>query len=354
MIRQTPALVLNQLANISPSQLNRLESCAMQVVMQKNCPDGMLPPGAMSYFGNITHKVIEQATKGELTDEPAIQNRFDELIAAAETRLIAEGWTHMVPLRRQVTDFAPRRKQAIRRALSLVPKQVLTTGVMGGSYQTEQRFESACKRVVGYIDAIRKTSDGIEIVDYKSGQIMDETGLNVKAAYRQQLWLYAYLYWERHNVWPVRLSLVGLTGPAVDVPYTPDDAVAMFQRAVLQLEAINQRIAAADWTRLTDGVDAATCSYCPVRPACPAYTIVPGTKGYSDVVGTLTAVRQLTNGTLLFQLTHTNLTYTVMNVPDRHLLTLSGLEGQPVSIMNTWPVSESRYEWLCQTVLFVV
>jgi RecB family exonuclease len=352
MIKQAPTLDLKQMSSISPSQLNRLDGCALQVVMQKCYPEGMLPPVAMSYFGNVTHKVIEQATKGELTDEPAIQTRFDVLIAEAETSLTAKGWTHLVPLKRQVTDFAPRRKQAIRRALSLVPTQALTTGVSSGSYQTEQRFESACRRVVGYIDAIRKTSAGVEIVDYKSGQIMDETGLNVKPAYRQQLWLYAYLYWERHGAWPIRLSLIGLTGPAVDVPYTPIDTTTTFQQAVSQLEAINWRIADADWPYLTNGVDSTTCSYCPVRPACPTYTIVPGTKGYSDVAGLLTTVRQLINGTLLIQLTQAGQTCTITNVPDKHLLTLNGLEGQVVSINTTRPVSENRYEWLGQTVLF--
>lgn len=352
MIKAKPILALKPLHSISPSQLNRLDGCALQVSIQKSHPEGFLPPGAMTYFGNATHKVIELATKGELTDEPAIRQRFDELIAEYEAELLARGWTYLVPLKLHVVDFGPRRKRAIQRALSLVPTHTLTMGVLGGSYQIEERFQSDCKKVVGYIDAIRKTPDGIEIIDYKSGQILDETGLGIKAAYRQQLWLYAYLYWQRHGIWPVRLLLIGLTGAPVEVPYLPADAIATYQHAVSRLAVINEQIDALNWSELAIGVDPSTCSYCPVRPACPSYTILPSAKGFSDIVGSLTLIRELANGTLFIQLSDGESSNSITDVPMMYQLTLRELQGQSVQVITARAIGANRFEWLGQTVLF--
>lgn len=351
MIKSLPTLTLKPLTSISPSQLNRLDGCALQVVMQKSQAQDMLPPGAMTYFGNAVHKIIELATKGELTDEPAITARFEELIAKAEAALLAKGWAYLVPLKLHITDFALRRKQAIRRALSLVPTHVLTTGVSRGSYLTEQQFESVNKKVVGYIDAIRMTPEGVEIVDYKSGAILDETGLQVKRAYQQQLWLYAYLYWERYGIWPVRLLLIGLTGTPIEVPYSSEDAINTYQNAVASLDTINKHIQVSDWLTLAVGSESTVCTYCSVRPACPAYALTPTTRGFSDVAGVLSNVRQLANSCVI-QLASKDLLYTVVDIPAEYMTTLVGLKTRPVKLIGTRAIGENRYGWLGQTVLF--
>lgn len=353
MIKQRPAVELKPLTSISPSQFARMDDCALQVVLQKSLPDNILPPGPMTYFGNAVHKIIELATKGELTDKPAISSRFDQEIDTAESELTRAGWTHSVPLKFQITDFALRRKQAIQRALSLVPVHALTTGVSGGSYQTEKRYESANKNVVGYIDAIRQTADGIEIVDYKSGQILDESGLSVKQAYKQQLLLYAYLYWERHDVWPVRLLLTGLTGTSVEVPYLPEEAIQLYEQAIAQLLAVNRAIQTNTLGSFSASSDSLTCFWCSVRPVCTTRTIVPSLKlkSYSDLEGTLGEVRETANA-LTLQINHDTQTYRIMNIPPVHLLSLKSFEGQHTRIVNLRVVGENCYEWQGQTVLF--
>ena len=351
MIKQRPALMLKPLTSISPSQFARMDDCALQVVLQKSLSGDLLPPGPMTYFGKAVHTIIELATKGELTDGPAITRRFEEELAKAEVELTQKGWAYLVPLRFQITDFALRQKQAVRRALSLVPTHALTTGVAGGSYQTEERFESANKKVIGYIDAIRQTDGGVEIVDYKSGQILDKTGLSVKQAYQQQLLLYAYLYWERHSVWPVRLVLVGLTGSPVEVPYRPNEAVQVYEQAIARLAAINLGIQTDTLSDFSANSGSSTCSYCAVRPVCPTHAMTPTLKGHTDLEGTVTNVCEK-QSTLLLQLQHNEQTYIVVNIPSINLLTLTALLNQPVQIMMLRVVGNNRYEWQGQTVLF--
>ena len=351
MIKQRPVFSLKPLTSISPSQFARMDDCALQIVLQKSLPGDVLPPGPMTYFGNAVHKIIELATKGELTDGPAITRRFEEELTKAETELTQKGWSYLVPLKFQITDFALRQKQAIKRALSLVPTHALTTGVAGGSFQIEERFESVNKKVVGYIDAIRQTDGGIEIVDYKSGQILDKTGLSVKQAYRQQLLLYAYLYWERHAVWPVRLVLIGLTGSPIEVTYRPDEAVQVYEHAIARLAVVNLGIETETLIEFSASSDSSACSYCAVRPVCPTRVLIPAFKGYTDLGGTIANVHEK-QSTLLLQLRQSEQTYTVVNIPSTHLLTLTALLNQPVQIMTLRVVGENRYEWQGQTVLF--
>ncbi len=351
MIKPRPVLTLKPLNSISPSQFAQMEDCALQIVLQKSLSHGLLSPGPMTYFGKAVHTIIELATKGELTDGPAITNRFSEELAKAEAELMRKGWNYLVPLKFQITDFALRQKQAIRRALSLVPTHALTTGVAVGSYQTEERFESADKKVVGYIDAIRQIAGGVEIVDYKSGQILDETGYSVKQAYRQQLLLYAYLYWERHKLWPVRLVLIGLTGSPVEMSYLPEEAIRLYEQAVARLEAVNSGIQMGSLIEFSASLDSSTCSYCAVRPVCPTRVITPAIKWHTDLKGIISSVIEKQTA-LVLQLRHDEQVYTVVNVPSEHLLTLTALQNQAAWIMNLWVVGSNRYEWQGQTVLF--
>ena len=85
------------------------------------------------------------------------------------------------------------------------------------SFLTEKWVESQDALIGGKLDLIVVIDDFIEIINFKTGSItedvLDETGevfQELKSEYRDQLKLYAYLYFDSYGKFPSTLSIVDL------------------------------------------------------------------------------------------------------------------------------------------------
>ena len=83
----------------------------------------------------------------------------------------------------------------------------MTTHTSARQAKVEVWYEGYDGKLVGRIDLLRYTSSGIELVDYKSGLVMqqDETDGNIqhlREPYERQMLLYTALVHKNEDQWP--------------------------------------------------------------------------------------------------------------------------------------------------------
>lgn len=167
--------------------------------------------------------------------------------------------------------------------------------------------ESKEKAVGGWIDAARATKDGIVLSDFKSGEVLDRDESipqgQLKDSHCVQLRLYAALYSQTYGIWPRTIQIVPLAGAKLEIPFTEEQCTQVLQEAVATFRLLNTRITCnvPELVRTLGSPAPANCSFCPYRPACPAYrqvlqSAVEANRGPSDAFGRVWDINLLRDG----------------------------------------------------------
>ena len=133
------------------------------------------------------------------------------------------------------------------------------------------------KAVGGWIDAARRTKDGIVLSDFKSGEVLEQSdGIplkQLKMSHRIQLKMYAGLYFQSYGLWPTTIQIVPLAGPKLEVPFTHEECSQLLDEAALTLKFLNSRICteATSVYEVFASPSPQNCRFCSYRPACPKY-----------------------------------------------------------------------------------
>jgi hypothetical protein len=144
-------------------------------------------------------------------------------------------------------------------------------GTKCGGIIRERSFAAFDGRLVGRPDVIR----GREIIDYKSGTIMevDEVAQTdvVKAAYVRQLRIYGFVVRETLGRWPERGVLLPFVGPSVEVPLNPTDCTREATEAIELLDAYNSKLESGMPVSELATPSPAVCKWCPFKLLCVAF-----------------------------------------------------------------------------------
>lgn len=263
-------MMLVPLKTISPSRFDALRGCALQVILEKSFPQGILPPTAYMLAGSLVHQVAKCAFKESPSNKEELaliwQNETTELESELQQH---EATALLVPLRYFIPNFA------VRKALFLLNwkyRPAIRNRQSGEISKggAEQFLIDAKHFVAGSADLLLHTSAGWVIKDFKTGVMHDPVTGQAKPEYALQLKLYAALCEQKHGEWPVRLVLENAAGEELDVPFTAAECSALLLEAQQLLVAINHRIGAGEVEQLASP-DTVRCSRCQARPLCPIY-----------------------------------------------------------------------------------
>jgi RecB family exonuclease len=277
-------LQIAAVTRVSPSRYAYLRSCALYEACRSAGQKPLLPTSPLSQIGGIAHRLLERAAKGEFAQSSMVEPAWHEMVEGAEARMNASPLdSRFVPLRKNVRQYEVLRIQACRKAEWISTNVAAVSGFVatgtGHSRQFEVWLQSSDGMVGGYVDCLEETPEGAIIRDYKTGAILEtaeaESQPRIKSAYAVQLHLYAALYWSSRGRWPNRLELIPLLGPAVVVPFEPNDCLELLDQAKQRLRTINSRIRTiltrhGSIAELAMPSDEA-CRFCEFRPGCKAY-----------------------------------------------------------------------------------
>jgi CRISPR/Cas system-associated exonuclease Cas4 (RecB family) len=296
MILEVPQIIYKKISRISPSQFYAIKSCSYRSLLAESMErKPLLPVSAAASYGTVLHKMLEFIAMGKIKTEAAFEIAFSEQITEMENKLKANGWGIMTPLQLHVRDFTMK-KILIRKNLVSVGKTHSRIGLKGN--RPEQWLISKDNIVGGLVDLIIEKDGEVEIVDFKTGSVVNrfegsDGDERIKEEYLDQLKLYAYLYFEKKSRFPDRLSLVDVTGQKYNVNFSQEECIVIFADAKRMLDEINTSV---DTGAFSPNPTEDNCKYCLYRPGCKYYldTLALGQE-IADVSGILSEVIQSRN-----------------------------------------------------------
>jgi len=209
----------------------------------------------------------------------------------------------------------------------------------GVKFYSEKWFESKNKLIAGKIDLVIEAGQDAEIVDFKTGAItqdlLDDAGeifSEVKEEYKDQLKLYAYLYFENTATFPTTLSLVDLAKQKFTVGFSHSECISIFEQAEKLLDATNESISKGTFAA---NPTEANCRYCLYRPACSFFLKrIETDYSFNDVSGSIKNVVKYQNGNVSVFLENGEMKITVMGFSSERYDELNDKRGRQINIFN--------------------
>jgi RecB family exonuclease len=336
-MNQVGKIEFKKIKRISPSQFYSMKNCAYKSLLAEAFDKKpLLPVSPNAYFGTVLHKMLELIAKGAVKNEEDFNKMFDEQVKAVENNLQEEGYDFFIPLQKNVKDFGMK-KILLKKHLRNISERPATSN--GVKYSSEKWFESKDKVIAGKIDLVIESEREAEIIDFKTGAItqdvLDDEGeifSDIKAEYKEQLKLYAYLYFETNGKFPTQLSLVDLAKQKFTIDFTESECNIIFGEAKELLKATNESIISEKFVANPSGEN---CKYCLYKPACCFFlNYLESDYSLNDVSGIILNVVKYQNGNVSVFLKSGDREITVTSFPTEKYNELNVHRNKRINIYN--------------------
>lgn len=330
-------IIFKEIKRISPSQYCLMKNCAYKSVLAEAFgKTPLLPVSPNAYFGTVLHKMLELIAKKVIKSEEEFNKMFDEQVNLVEYNLQQLGYTFLVPLQKNVKDYGIK-KNLLKKHLRAVSES--RGSRRGVKYQSEKWLESKDKLIAGKIDLVIEADSYIEIIDFKSGEItedvLDDSGdtfSEVREEYKEQLKLYAYLYFENTNRFPTDLSLVDLAKQKFGIEFTYPECSAISDEAKHLLCSTNENIARESFIA---NPSEKNCKFCLYRPACSFFLkYIETNSAFNDASGLVKNVVQYQNGNVSVFLENTNAKITITGLPKKKFEEINSRINTYIAVFN--------------------
>lgn len=336
-MNQVSKIEFKKINRISPSQFYSMKNCAYKSLLAEAFEKKpLLPVSPNAYFGTVLHKMLELISKGVVKSEDELNRMFEEQVKSVEENLQEQGYNFFIPLQKNVKDFGMK-KILLKKHLRTLSEQPTKTSCV--KYYSEKWFESKDKFIAGKIDLVVEAGELTEVIDFKTGAITEdvlddagETFSEVKEEYKEQLKLYAYLYYENTGRFPTALSLVDLAKQKFSISFTLSECISIFDEAKKLLHSTNESISKGTFDA---NPTEANCKYCLYRPACSFFLKKLETDySFNDVSGSVKNVVKYQNGNVSVFLQSSENQFTVTSFPSEKYDELNDRRSKQISIYN--------------------
>jgi len=267
----------------SPTLAEMMRVCQLRAGLSRAADSSTFVLGnPKAWLGTAYHEVLEKIASVDFSKEnfdAAIEELWIQAIAAQYERAMAHVLDRRFGLPATWPGYYVAKASVTLRARELAAKAVSARSAptMDAPDLTqaisirEQTFTACDGKLAGKPDVIRAR----EIVDYKSGAIMEADGSaqadTVNAGYVRQLRIYGFLVKGALGWWPQRGVLLPLAGPGVEVTLNPDQCTREAIEAVAILDQYNAKVLGAKWPDELASPTADNCKWCPFKLICPAF-----------------------------------------------------------------------------------
>lgn len=331
------AINFKKIKRISPSQFYSMKNCAYKSLLAEAFDKKpLLPISPNAYFGTALHKILELIAKNIIKNEDDFNVEFDNQVKILEDDLQKNGFGFFVPLKIKLKNFGLKKVQLKKHLQSKIEKPISLSST---KFYSEKWFESQDKLIGGKVDLVIENGNNVEIVDFKTGTIMqdclDDEGdifSDVKDEYKVQIKLYAYLYFENTNKFPTSLSLIDLAKQKFSVEFSEEECKAVFDEAKKLLKTTNDCVNTKSFSA---NPKEENCKYCLYRPACSFYQVQLKTDfSFNDVLGEIKDVRKFQNGNVSVFLQNGEKQLTIKNFSSEKYDELNNSLNKKISIYN--------------------
>jgi len=337
MMNKIGAINFKEIKRISPSQFYSMKNCAYKSLLAEAFDKTpLLPVSPNAYFGTVLHKILELIAKNIIRNEDDFNVEFDNQVKILEDDLQKNGFGFFVPLKIKLKNFGLKKVQLKKHLQNKIEQPISLSST---KFHSEKWFESQDKLIGGKVDLVIENGNNVEIVDFKTGTIMqdclDDEGdifSDVKDEYKVQIKLYAYLYFENTNKFPTSLSLIDLAKQKFSVVFSEEECKLVFDEAKKLLKTTNDCVNTKSFSA---NPKEENCKYCLYRPACSFYQVQLKTDfSFNDVLGEIKDVRKFQNGNVSIFLQNGEKQLTIKNFSSEKYDELNNSLNKKISIYN--------------------
>ncbi len=295
-----------------------------------------------SYIGTIIHRLFEERVSGSIPDEETYYKRWEELIGETEDE-IKETYPFVTNF--DLADY-DKMYASCKSAMRLTPISHSSDNVCRATSKSTELEVSYDNLIHGSIDRIKRTNGQVELIDYKSGQILDERG-HIKERYISQMNLYAICYEKFYSETVSKLTILHTdTLGEYDVDLQRDkfdDIILSIKNQLNYLDILVSDNTSETCQTLNDG-----CSFCNFRHLCKTYMSSPNRDPY--IVDGIVS-RYGENGTLLM-ISQTGETFSVSKMNGLTASDGGSIIGKHLIIINVSQSIKGTYKRTDRTIIF--
>lgn len=296
------------LKRISPSRYYYLTRCNLKEVFINSGVEECLPSSPNKYFGIAAHGIVSKALTGRIYDINQFYEEWNNTLRDLELKLLENNFNrNMVPLNQSISLFDLKKKLLLKKISPYFTPSNNNKNIRGSNGGIEKWVQSEDGIVGGYVDQLVTGNNGIEIIDFKTGNIKDNFN-QIKEEYKVQLLLYAAIIYENYKVWPISTVLKSLNGTEIVINPNLDDCIQLLKEAKKNFKKINKIILECKNEQVLmeelGASDLKVCYFCNYRPLCNRYwKMKEDNFGVTnDVKGELKYIEKLGNGTFFLKL----------------------------------------------------
>ncbi len=318
--------MLRPMARISPSRAYSLDKCALREVLLSNRVAPLLPTSPTARLGSVIHGILEEAAKGSINDRQTFEEVWEKHLKRVESQIsrsLVEA--HLVPLMDSARDYEVKKLQAWRLIrLDFVDRHPVKT--INTHVGSEVWLQSHDAKVAGRVDLLVKNGGYCELIDYKTGVMVDGSGC-IRKEYQLQMKLYAALYHESEGKWPSKLTIIGIDQKRLEISFEASDCERLLEGFTAKLAILNRRILENAKELDLSTPNPETCKYCSYRPTCSNYWNQRTDSGDwpNDVRGTVMEETVSGIGLIRLVIEDNCRQHIVRGLSSRHSLPTSGL-----------------------------
>lgn len=276
---------------VAVTKFKKYLECPYRYTLDSHGPDNFdFLQHESAYIGIIRHGVLEKfysVNMNEADIEALIEGVCMEILA----RINQASIFNYEDLGEYISDFSLLKLKLKTELVSLIEER----DRRNISTSRELTIYSPDGILVGRPDLIFIGKGNSAIIDFKTGTIhqLNQNGSHkIKSEYREQLKLYAYLFYSKYDYFPDRLLICDSDGKYHNIDYTPEECIDLFN-AVKSFSNTHQEMNG----QMMVCVDDRKCRNCTNRDRCKFYMIdYKNLKNPVDVFGVLEEITIFKNG----------------------------------------------------------
>ena len=282
---------LRPITKVSPTLLVTLQQCQLEAGLRQANAQQTIRNSKTALLGTIAHRVLEKArtvskdSKDLRTQAKAI---WDKTAAEMEMELQSSPLDrYLLPITRW-RKYYRRRSQTIRRFEEIIASRGMSETQIVAS---ERKFNIR-DGFTGKPDLILRRENGLVIIDYKSGELSDDSESREEKieSWKQQILFYASIVKEEFGEWPVGGEIRLLNKEVIDIAIDPREAMDIKQEAQELRNNYNAKIASGVLPSELAQYSIDSCRFCEFKGACNTFwkenpQPIPGTDDYGCLSG---------------------------------------------------------------------
>ena len=282
---------LRPITKVSPTLLVTLQQCQLEAGLRQANAQQTIRSSKTALLGTIAHRVLEKArtvskdSKDLRTQAKAI---WDKTAAEMEMELQSSPLDrYLLPITRW-RKYYRRRAQTIRRFEEIIASRGMSETQIIAS---ERKFNIR-DGFTGKPDLILQRENGLVIIDYKSGELFDDSESREEKieSWKQQILFYASIVKEEFGEWPIDGEIRLLNKEVIHIAINSQEAMDIKQEAQELRNNYNAKIASGVSPSELAQYSANGCAFCEFKGACNTFweenpQPIPGTDDYGCLSG---------------------------------------------------------------------